>query len=67
MPEQKKARFELPIELRNEIARVEIADERSAGAVTLLDERWKRRRVGVVSGVTADTRYPEKQMKSLGI
>ena len=45
-----KARFELPIELRNEIARVEIAEERSAGAVTLLDERWKRRRVGVLSG-----------------
>lgn len=53
-----KARFELPIELRNEIARVEIADEHSAGAVTLLDERWKRRRVGVVSGASADTSQP---------
>ena len=53
-----KARFELPIELRNEIARVEIGEEHSAGAVTLLDERWKRRRVGVVSGITADTAQP---------
>ena len=53
-----KARFELPIELRNEIARIEIADEHSAGAVTLLDERWKRRRVGVVSGASADTSQP---------
>ncbi len=53
-----KARFELPIELRNEIARIEIAGERSAGAVTLLDERWKRRRVGVVSGASADTAQP---------
>ena len=53
-----KARFDLPIELRNEIARIEIADEHSAGAVTLLDERWKRRRVGVVSGASADTSQP---------
>ncbi len=53
-----KARFELPIELRNEIARIEIVDEHSAGAVTLLDERWKRRRVGVVSGASADTSQP---------
>ena len=53
-----KARFDLPVELRNEIARVEIADEHSAGAVTLLDERWKRRRVGIVAGNTADTSQP---------
>jgi len=36
-----KARFEMPVELRNEVARLEIADERSAGAVSLLDERWR--------------------------
>ena len=53
-----KASFNLPLELRNDIARLEIADERSAGAVTLLDSRWKRRRVGVVSGETADTAQP---------
>lgn len=53
-----KARFELPIELRNEIARVEIVDEKSAGATSLLDERWKRRRVGFVSGASADTSQP---------
>jgi hypothetical protein len=53
-----KARFELPIELRNDIARVEIAGEHSAGAVSLLDERWKRRRVGIVSGATADESQP---------
>ena len=52
------ARFDLPLELRNDIARVEIVDERSAGAVTLLDSRWKRRRVGLVSGETADTAQP---------
>ncbi|MBV8847989.1 MAG: DUF4159 domain-containing protein [Methylobacteriaceae bacterium] len=53
-----QARFDLPIELRNDIARLEIAGERSAGAVTLLDERWKRRRVGIVSGATADVAQP---------
>ena len=53
-----KARFELPIELRNEIARLDIVGEDSAGAVALLDERWKRRRVGIVSGATADVAQP---------
>jgi hypothetical protein len=52
------ARFELPIELRNEVARIEIVGERSAGAVALLDDRWKRRRVGIVSGATADVSQP---------
>ncbi len=55
---QTKARFEMPTELRNEIARIEIDGERTAGAVALLDSRWKRRRVGVVSGVTADVAQP---------
>ena len=53
-----QARFDLPIELRNDIARLEVAGEQSAGAVTLLDERWKRRRVGIVSGATADVSQP---------
>jgi hypothetical protein len=52
------AKFDLPIELRNDVARVAIADERSAGAVTLLDERWKRRRVAIASGASADTAQP---------
>ncbi|HEY8579514.1 MAG TPA: LytTR family transcriptional regulator, partial [Beijerinckiaceae bacterium] len=53
-----RARFDLPTELRNEIARVEIDGEQAAGAVSLLDSRWKRRRVAVVSGVTADVAQP---------
>src|SRR6185369_11342733 len=32
--------------------------ERSAGAVTLLDKRWRRRAVGVITGATADTAQP---------
>jgi hypothetical protein len=53
-----EARFDLPVEIRNDIARLEIVGERSAGAVELLDKRWRRRTVGVVSGATADTAQP---------
>ena len=48
------AEINLPVEIRNDIARLEISGERSAGAVQLLDKRWRRRTVGVVSGSTAD-------------
>jgi hypothetical protein len=52
------AEFTLPVEIRNDIARIEIANERSAGAVQLLDKRWRRRTVGLVSGASADTSQP---------
>ncbi len=52
------ARFDLPVELRNDIARLEISGERSAGAVQLLDKRWQRRTVGIVSGAIADMAEP---------
>jgi hypothetical protein len=52
------AEINLPVEIRNDIARLEIPAERSAGAVQLLDKRWRRRTVGVVSGSTADTAQP---------
>jgi hypothetical protein len=51
-------RFELPVEARNSNARIEILGENSAGAVTLVDERGKRRRVGLVFGGTADQSQP---------
>jgi hypothetical protein len=53
-----EAAFDLPVELRNDIARLEIAGERSAGAVQLLDKRWRRRAIGVVSGSSNDTAQP---------
>jgi len=53
-----EARFDLPVEIRNDISRIEIANEHSAGAVQLLDKRWRRRTVGIVSGGTVDTRQP---------
>jgi hypothetical protein len=52
------AELTLPVEIRNDIARLEISAERSAGAVTLLDKRWRRRAIGVVTGATADTAQP---------
>jgi hypothetical protein len=52
------AELTLPVEIRNDIARLEIAGERSAGAVTLLDKRWRRRSIGVVTGSTADIAQP---------
>lgn len=52
------ADIELPLELRNQVARVEILDESTAGAVSLLDGSQRRRRVALVSGATADTSQP---------
>ncbi|MGE0846926.1 MAG: DUF4159 domain-containing protein [Flavobacteriaceae bacterium] len=50
--------FELPVELRNEVARVEIAGERHAGAVRLMDDRFRRRSVGLVSGASRENAQP---------
>ena len=53
-----EAALTLPVEIRNDVARLDIAAERSAGAVQLLDKRWRRRAVGVVTGATAETAQP---------
>lgn len=45
-----EATLALPPELRNRLARLEIENTASAGAVALSDERWRRRPVGLVSG-----------------
>ncbi len=45
-----KAKLDLPIQLRNEAARLEITGENSAGGVFLLDAGARRRRIGLVSG-----------------
>ncbi len=45
--------FELPLELRNQVARIEIAGERSAGGVHLLDARSQWHRIGLLSGHVA--------------
>ncbi len=42
--------FDAPLELRNRIAVLGIEGQNHAGAVSLLDDRWRRKRVGLVSG-----------------
>lgn len=39
----------LPAEVRNQVERLEVESEASAGATALLDERWRRRVVGVAA------------------
>ena len=53
-----EATIKLPVEIRNDVARLEIAGERSAGGVQLLDKRWRRRTVGIVSGTALDRSQP---------
>ena len=53
-----KARFELPVELRNDISLLRIVGENSAGAVALIDSRGRVRRVAIVGGESADTAQP---------
>lgn len=50
--------FDLPLELRNRIARLEITGEASAGAVILADDRWRRRNAGIVSGARLEEAQP---------
>ena len=42
-------RLPLPTELRNRLTRIEVEGEDSAGAVLLVDERWRRRPVGIAA------------------
>jgi hypothetical protein len=51
-------KIDMPLELRNEVTRIEIASAESAGAVQLVDSSNRRRRVGLVSGETADNAQP---------
>ena len=52
------AEFDFPVELRNDVARLELVGEDSAAGVQLLDDRWQRRTVGLVSGASADQAQP---------
>jgi hypothetical protein len=53
-----EAKFDLPLEIRNQVARLEIAGEHSAGAVHLLDARSGWHRVGIVSGESREAAQP---------
>ncbi|MEI6556937.1 MAG: DUF4159 domain-containing protein [Rhodospirillaceae bacterium] len=45
-----RAVFTVPGEVRNQAVRASLEGEAGAGATVLLDERWRRRPVGLVSG-----------------
>jgi len=53
-----EVRIIMPVELRNEVARIEIANTKTAGGVQLLDDRFQRRRVGLLSGENSDQAQP---------
>lgn len=55
---RKEAVLNLPLELRNELARIEIAGERNAGAVQLVDDRWRRKAVGIATGASLELAQP---------
>ncbi|HEX4507223.1 MAG TPA: DUF4159 domain-containing protein [Alphaproteobacteria bacterium] len=42
-------RFELPAEVRNQIARIDLAGAHGVGGTVLLDERWRRRPVAILT------------------
>ncbi len=49
---------DLPLELRNEVERVELAQERNAAAIYLLDDRWRRKTVSLMAGSTLESAQP---------
>ena len=52
------ASFDLPLELRNQVTRIEIEGERSAGAVHLLDARSQWHRVGLFASESREQAQP---------
>jgi len=64
-------RLDMPTALRNEAARLAVEGEATAGAVVLLDERWRRRPVGLVADevqsevqpLLSDTYYPARALE----
>jgi len=59
-PGEREARtlLDLPTEMRNRIALLSIEGETTAGATVLLDERWRRRPVGLVVAGTQHEAQP---------
>jgi hypothetical protein len=51
-------RLDLPLELKNLVARAELADVASAAAVHLVDDAWRRRAVGILAASGYDDAQP---------
>ena len=66
-----KTTIVLPLELRNDTVRIAVQGAESAGSVQLVDARYRRRPVGLVSGnvnaseqpLLSDTRYVEEALQ----
>jgi hypothetical protein len=52
------AKFDLPVELRNDVTQLVVDGEHSAGATWLIDDSSRRRRVAIISGASADVAQP---------
>jgi hypothetical protein len=50
--------FDLPLELRNQVTRLELSGAHAAGAVSLLDGRSQWQRVGMISGESQEQSQP---------
>lgn len=69
----KEVAMSMPAELRNRVVRLEIEGEQTAGAVVLLDDRWRRRPVGLIddgggnatSPLLDDLFYTERALSSV--
>ena len=59
-PQKYKATIslKLPTELRNKLSRLELERQKTAGSVILLDERWRRRPVGLIDRAGVVARQP---------
>ena len=60
----------MPSELRNRVARIDVEGEQSAGGTLLIDERWRRRPVGIAAApnpsgqpLLSDTYYLERALE----
>ncbi len=51
-------KIDLPVELRNSLTRFVVAGHESAGAVQLLDSRWRRKTVGLIAGEIGGVAQP---------
>ncbi len=50
--------LDLPSELRNDITRLSVLGKPSAGSTVLVDEKWRRRKIGLFAGGYADRSQP---------
>jgi hypothetical protein len=60
----------MPSELRNRVARIDVEGEQSAGGALLVDERWRRRPLGIAANpnpssqpLLSDTYYLERALE----